>query len=293
VFVQQLHYWLNETQAGRTEQGRRWVYNTYEEWLKQFPFWSIATLRRIIGGLEAEGLVLSTQEFNEHPADRTKWYSLDYDAIDAVESRLSKSAAHVINMISPSAQDAQLEVRNLSSSSSKQESTQKSTHESGHQHARETDLDSGSAGAEGSRGAAPAGMRASVSGARGGGRRAVDDADDERRVVEAYAADYGREFHDDRPVAERVATLLGMWRRARARGGCDEARFVGAMRAAKYAALRRSAWMKSDRGGATAGGGGGAAGASGGGAGSSPTPANALPNRMPVFLAELEKELGI
>ncbi|MGH2552054.1 MAG: hypothetical protein ACRDHN_21915 [Thermomicrobiales bacterium] len=192
VFVQQLHYWLNESNAGRFEHGRHWIYNTYDEWLKQFPFWSIATLRRVIGGLEKDGLVLSTQDFNDHPADRTKWYSLDYDAIDAIESSLSKSTGHVIKVSSPSDQTAQLDVLTVSRSSSIQEST----------HEKEGPT--------------------------------LDPAEIDERLVELYLRDWAVEFHDDRPLGERVATVSELWRTA----GCDQARFLSAMREARTRARR-------------------------------------------------------
>jgi len=38
IFLQQLHYWLNRSDHERD--GHKWVYNSYKEWQKQFPFWS-------------------------------------------------------------------------------------------------------------------------------------------------------------------------------------------------------------------------------------------------------------
>lgn len=37
IVLQQLHYWLNETNSGTEHGGIRWVYNTTEQWLEQFP----------------------------------------------------------------------------------------------------------------------------------------------------------------------------------------------------------------------------------------------------------------
>ena len=36
IFLQQLHYWLQ--QAGKERDGRRWIYNTYDEWHAPAPF---------------------------------------------------------------------------------------------------------------------------------------------------------------------------------------------------------------------------------------------------------------
>lgn len=43
IVLQQLHYWISETDSGIEHEGRRWVYNTLEQWQKQFPFWSVDT----------------------------------------------------------------------------------------------------------------------------------------------------------------------------------------------------------------------------------------------------------
>ena len=79
IFLQQLHYWLTRSQNERM--GRWWVYNTLEEWQIEFPWWSVPTIRRIIARLEESGLIISSQEFNAYPTDRTKWYTINYDEL--------------------------------------------------------------------------------------------------------------------------------------------------------------------------------------------------------------------
>ncbi|MDQ0242619.1 hypothetical protein J2S09_000155 [Bacillus fengqiuensis] len=75
IFLQQLHYWL---QGSRNERdGHVWVYNTYGKWQEQFPFWSISTIRRIIGKLETGGYI-QTEQFNSSHNNQTKWYRIDY-----------------------------------------------------------------------------------------------------------------------------------------------------------------------------------------------------------------------
>ncbi len=116
IFLQQLHYWL--LTSGKERDGRRWVYNTYEEWHQQLPFWSLATLRRIVNGLEGQvpPLVLSTTVYNQHRVDRTKWYTLDYVALDRLAGDLREDADHVLNLSRPSDQSEQMQVVNLSRS---------------------------------------------------------------------------------------------------------------------------------------------------------------------------------
>ncbi len=38
MFLQQLHYWIDRSKYEM--EGHRWIYNTIEDWCKQFPFWS-------------------------------------------------------------------------------------------------------------------------------------------------------------------------------------------------------------------------------------------------------------
>lgn len=88
IFLQQLHYWLGHSGKWNTgDDGveRLWVYNTYQEWQAQFPFWSVNTVIRIISKLEEEGYVLSGN-FNKSPIDRTKWYTIDYDQLNRLLS---------------------------------------------------------------------------------------------------------------------------------------------------------------------------------------------------------------
>lgn len=92
IFLQQLHYWLHKTEKMVEKQpdkesmyvhdGRLWIYNTYDEWADQFPFWSMPTIQRIIYGLEKDGIILTTDMYNTHRSIRTKWYTLDYEALD-------------------------------------------------------------------------------------------------------------------------------------------------------------------------------------------------------------------
>lgn len=51
-----------------------WCYNTASKWQEDnFPFWSIASIRRYLGDLERLHLVYSTGAFNKADYDQTKW----------------------------------------------------------------------------------------------------------------------------------------------------------------------------------------------------------------------------
>lgn len=98
IFIQQLHYWTLNSK--NVVEGERWLYNSYQEWQEQFPFWSTITIRRIIGSLEKQGILISSN-FNKLKIDRTKWYRINYERLKQLSS--SQNAKR----IRPSAQNDQ------------------------------------------------------------------------------------------------------------------------------------------------------------------------------------------
>lgn len=83
IILQQIHYWTSNPKIGIEADGCRWVRNTVDEWHDEnFPFWSVKTIRRAIYRLEELGLVLTRSDLNQANYDKTKWYSVDYDAVN-------------------------------------------------------------------------------------------------------------------------------------------------------------------------------------------------------------------
>lgn len=82
IILQQIHYWLE--QSSHEHKGKKWIYNSYKEWGNQFPFWSNATIRRTITNLEKKNLIF-VDNFNKYNFDKTKWYSINYDELEALE----------------------------------------------------------------------------------------------------------------------------------------------------------------------------------------------------------------
>lgn len=79
IFLQQIHFHLRFSKNERD--GRTWVYNTFEEWQEEMPWWSVRTLKRIVHRLQECGLLLTTSEYNKMPIDKTLWYTIDYTAV--------------------------------------------------------------------------------------------------------------------------------------------------------------------------------------------------------------------
>ncbi|MGG3891103.1 DnaD domain-containing protein [Metabacillus fastidiosus] len=83
IILQQIHYWLQI--SDHTYEGYKWMYNTYDKWAEQFPWWSKATIRRLITKMEKLGIIV-TGNFNKMKMDKTKWYRINYDALDDMSS---------------------------------------------------------------------------------------------------------------------------------------------------------------------------------------------------------------
>lgn len=86
LFLQQLNYWIER--STKKIDGKYWIYNTIEAWHKQFPFWSISTIKRIISNLEKEKLII-TGNFNKISMDRTKWYTINYSLLQEIENKIN------------------------------------------------------------------------------------------------------------------------------------------------------------------------------------------------------------
>lgn len=86
VVLQQIHYWnkINKASGNNFKDGHHWTFNSYEEWQKQFPFWSTKTIQRTFTNLEKMKLIV-VGNYNKLKIDRTKWYRIDYEALDILE----------------------------------------------------------------------------------------------------------------------------------------------------------------------------------------------------------------
>ena len=79
IVLQQFNYWLGA--STNVHDGRRWIYNTYEDWVKQFPFWSAEAIRKIVKSLRDKGVIL-TRKQSESSWNKTNFYAIDYEQLD-------------------------------------------------------------------------------------------------------------------------------------------------------------------------------------------------------------------
>lgn len=79
IVIQQIHYWLGKSR--HFHDGYPWVYNSISGWKEQFPFWSDRTIRRALKELEEGGYILCGN-YNRDRRDKTKWYTINYQALE-------------------------------------------------------------------------------------------------------------------------------------------------------------------------------------------------------------------
>lgn len=87
MFLQQVHYWneINKRSNNNYKDGHHWTFNSINEWQEQFPFWGTRTIQRTITNLEKMKLLI-TSNYNKLKIDRTKWYRIDYEALEVLEN---------------------------------------------------------------------------------------------------------------------------------------------------------------------------------------------------------------
>lgn len=92
IILQQIHYWvtINAEKNINLNEGFFWTYNSVRRWKEQFPFLSEITIKRKIKKLEEMGILISDR-FNEMSRDRTKWYRIDYEALEPYLSPLDQN----------------------------------------------------------------------------------------------------------------------------------------------------------------------------------------------------------
>jgi hypothetical protein len=95
IILQQIHYWIDPRGNKNLREGRHWVYNSYKDWKKQFPFWAERTLQRAILSLEKLKLIMSSN-FSKNPLDKTKWYTINYDELSIISKGVKRTCQNGI-----------------------------------------------------------------------------------------------------------------------------------------------------------------------------------------------------
>lgn len=77
--LQQMHYWMQKG-AGKIINGIRWIWNSLNDWLKQFALteWQ---LRRVFDRLEHEFGLIKRARLDKHKWNQTTYYTIDYERL--------------------------------------------------------------------------------------------------------------------------------------------------------------------------------------------------------------------
>lgn len=117
IVLQQVQYWLSintaRGDARSVHDGRVWTYNSVEAWQEQLPFFSRSTVARALASLRERGLLLAAH-LAPDARDRTLWYSIDYEAVEALWAAPETSRSDSSERDDPSTQNELMDPVNLS-----------------------------------------------------------------------------------------------------------------------------------------------------------------------------------
>lgn len=86
LLFQQIHYWVSsKDNIGMTHKGQKWIYNSYEGWVKDLKTISKSTINRSIRILRNFDLIL-VEKLSSHKSNRTNWYTINYKKLDELLS---------------------------------------------------------------------------------------------------------------------------------------------------------------------------------------------------------------
>lgn len=91
IFVQQIHFWQVQG-YGVLHEGRRWIYNRYEDWLAQLPWltdYAFRKIKAVLLGMK----IIEAQPIADHGRDRTLHYAINYDH-ELIKDFLHRNSTH-------------------------------------------------------------------------------------------------------------------------------------------------------------------------------------------------------
>lgn len=92
LVLQQVHYWL-EKKGGKVIDGIHWIYNTYEQWMEQFPWLTKWRLRKVFYQLRDSG-ILKFAQLDKHEYKQRGYYTIDYKKLKALHGPMSDLLTH-------------------------------------------------------------------------------------------------------------------------------------------------------------------------------------------------------
>ena len=106
IVLQQVHYWLeiNRKANKNFHDGCYWTYNSMKNWHENdFSFWCFDTVKRTFTSLVKKGYLIAGN-YNRQKFDQTKWYTIDYKALEMlnlpISAKCTNGAEPLISLIS-------------------------------------------------------------------------------------------------------------------------------------------------------------------------------------------------
>ena len=90
LILQQVHFHLQNPKSGKEIDGQWWIWNTYDQWREDFPFWEERTIQKWILKLEKEGYLISAQ-LDAGEWSRRKYYRINYELLGGEIEELQRS----------------------------------------------------------------------------------------------------------------------------------------------------------------------------------------------------------
>lgn len=88
IMFSNIFFWVNLNKNKNSEnhfhEGKYWTYNSVCRFNKQYPFWTVSAIRRILNNLEKKDYI-KTGVFNKFGYDKTKWYTIAQKGIDTAK----------------------------------------------------------------------------------------------------------------------------------------------------------------------------------------------------------------
>lgn len=77
VMLNNFRHWVSKNSGNERHfyDGKYWTYNTLEAFQKQFPYWTLKQIRRIVDSLVSQGAIIKGN-FSINTYNRTLWYTL-------------------------------------------------------------------------------------------------------------------------------------------------------------------------------------------------------------------------
>lgn len=88
ILLEQLHYWADKD-CGVVEDGYKWIYNSYQNWVEQFKFWSSWQIRKAFNLLRSLEIVI-VKRLRKKQWNQTNYYRIDYDRLAEFLGNYSK-----------------------------------------------------------------------------------------------------------------------------------------------------------------------------------------------------------